>query len=587
MRGVLVLAGILVALIVAFLVAWPRLVDVPGLRGELARLLHETGGSNLRIDGAVRLELLPLPRVAIERAVIGDRIEVGPGPRFAADRIDVELAPLALLAGRIEPRGLQLVRPRLELTDLSAPLGGALVRALSSGPLAGVRRIDIVDGALRIAVREGSIWPGQYDSVDLMAIREGERAFRVDGSAAVAGEPLRLGLRGEPLAADEPVSLTLRVESGPRTAPAVLEFGGQLTPGPSGPDLGGKLQLSAEQGQLPRWLVADVALSGRAEARLTASPQRVELVDLVVSLAEGQLHGAATLDLAERPTFDLSLDGIGLTATPALIDAGQRLLAAARSRPNLSGRARLQLASLTWRGAPVRRLRVEAGLSAGGSPELHRLDAILPGQAVLSWTALPVPAEDILSGQLSLQAGELRPLLTWLGIVETDLPTGGLTSLDLTADATVGPDRFSLRRLRARLDASEIEGSLALVGSPRPRLDLALVADRLNTALYGAPPPAWVDWQTRLEALDGTIDITVDQLSHDILRGQGLRLRAALDGGPARPARASRGRFRRRGARADRHRRPALGRLGRRRVPDRPRAETTLAPLAHRAAARD
>ena len=587
MRGVLVLAGILVALIVAFLVAWPRLVDVPGLRGELARLLHETGGSNLRIDGAVRLELLPLPRVAIERAVIGDRIEVGPGPRFAADRIDVELAPLALLAGRIEPRGLQLVRPRLELTDLSAPLGGALVRALSSGPLAGVRRIDIVDGALRIAVREGSIWPGQYDSVDLMAIREGERAFRVDGSAAVAGEPLRLGLRGEPLAADEPVSLTLRVESGPRTAPAVLEFGGQLTPGPSGPDLGGKLQLSAEQGQLPRWLAADVALSGRAEARLTASPQRVELVDLVVSLAEGQLHGAATLDLAERPTFDLSLDGIGLTATPALIDAGQRLLAAARSRPNLSGRARLQLASLTWRGAPVRRLRVEAGLSAGGSPELHRLDAILPGQAVLSWTALPVPAEDILSGQLSLQAGELRPLLTWLGIVETDLPTGGLTSLDLTADATVGPDRFSLRRLRARLDASEIEGSLAFVGSPRPRLDLALVADRLNTALYGAPPPAWVDWQTRLEALDGTIDIAVDQLSHDILRGQGLRLRAALDGGPARPARASRGRFRRRGARADRHRRPALGRLGRRRVPDRPRAETTPAPVAHRAAARD
>ena len=44
-------------------------------RGSCAK----SGGSELRIDGAVRLELLPLPRVAIERAVIGDRIEVGPG----------------------------------------------------------------------------------------------------------------------------------------------------------------------------------------------------------------------------------------------------------------------------------------------------------------------------------------------------------------------------------------------------------------------------------------------------------------------------------------------------------------------------
>ncbi len=127
MRGFLALTGILVALVVAFLVAWPRLVDVPALRGEMARLLREVGGDELRIDGAMRLELLPLPRVAIERAVIGDRIAAGPGTRFTADRIDVELAPWPLLTGRIEPIGLQLVRPRLELTGPSGPLGGALM----------------------------------------------------------------------------------------------------------------------------------------------------------------------------------------------------------------------------------------------------------------------------------------------------------------------------------------------------------------------------------------------------------------------------------------------------------------------------
>ncbi len=62
-------------------------------------------------------------------------------------------------------------------------------------------------------------------------------------------------------------------------------------------------------------------------------------------------------------------------------------------------------------------------------------------------------------------------------------------------------------------------------------MDIALTADRLNTALYQASPPSWADWRARLEALDGTVDIAVDRLSHDILRGQGFRLRAALDAG--------------------------------------------------------
>src|SRR5215211_5700235 len=98
-RGFLVLFGLLLAALVAFVVTWPRLVDEPALRAELARVLADTGGTELRLDGAMRLELLPFPRLAIERAVLGSRVEPGQDKRFTADRIDVELAPLALLAG--------------------------------------------------------------------------------------------------------------------------------------------------------------------------------------------------------------------------------------------------------------------------------------------------------------------------------------------------------------------------------------------------------------------------------------------------------------------------------------------------------
>ena len=156
---------------------------------------------------------------------------------------------------------------------------------------------------------------------------------------------------------------------------------------------------------------------------------------------------------------------------------------------------------------------------------------MLPGQAALSWVGSQPPADALLAGELSLQAGELRPLLAWLGLAQEDLPAGGLTSLDLIADAAVGTGRLSLRRIRARLDASQVEGSVDYAGSPRPRVELALTADRVNTALYQAPPTGWANWRSRLELLDGTLDLAVDRLSHDILRGRGFRLRAALDGG--------------------------------------------------------
>ena len=254
------------------------------MRGELARLLREAGGSELRIDGAVRLELLPVPRVVIERAVIGDRIEFGPGTRFLADRIDIDLAPLGLLAGRIEPVAVQLVRPELALAKPLGEVVDSSLRALSGGPFADVRRIDIVDGSVSLAVLDGAA-PLGATAVDLAAVRDGASVIRLDGSAAVAGEPLRFTLTGEPLAADRPVDLTLRIETGSRDSAAVLEFTGVVAPTPAGLAAAGRLRLNNENGPLPRWLAPAMDLRGKLEAQLDATTQRLALTDLSARLA--------------------------------------------------------------------------------------------------------------------------------------------------------------------------------------------------------------------------------------------------------------------------------------------------------------
>ena len=254
--------GLVLAGAVAFLVVWPRLVDEPALRGELARLLQRAGVSDLQMQGAVRLELLPLPRVSIERVVLGDRTWVGPGTRFEADRIDVEVAPLALLAGRLEPSRVQLIRPHVQLAGSPADLAAALLRGLGDSDLAGLQRFDVVDGVLVASGAEPSAWPRSVEALDLAATRQDGSGFRVEASAAVAGEPVRVVLEGAPLALDAPVSLDLQLQAGPRDAAAELDFHGHLLPADDAMRLDGSVRVDAQRRPLPPWALPALGLAG-------------------------------------------------------------------------------------------------------------------------------------------------------------------------------------------------------------------------------------------------------------------------------------------------------------------------------------
>lgn len=540
MRSLLILAGLLVAGIVAFAVAWPRLVDAEALRIELVRLLRTAGGTELEFQGAVRLELLPLPRVSIERVVLGDRTATTAGTRFEADRIDVEIAPLALLAGRLEPRRLQLVRPRLALVALPATFAAQALRALDSGDLAGVRRVDVIDGAAVLPLAEGTAWPRSIEAMDLAATREGATGFRVEGTAAVAGESLRLELRGEPLQLGAPMALNLTLASGPREAPATLDLQGNLRPEADGPRLAGRLRVATLKAPPPSWLARALGVEQALPpvdllADLTLATGSLRLDDLELDLAGGRLRGAFSMALGAERSFDLSLEGTELVATPELARSLRDLAPAMTAAPGLTGRVGLRLATIGWREGQIRRLRAELAVAPGGRLDLRHLEATLPGDTAVAWEGTgPAAGDALLIGSLAVQAGELRALLVWLGLDPADLPSGGLTSLDLTTAATLGTDRLTLRDLSGRLDASQLRGTVAFATAARPRLDLAVTLDRVNMALYAPEPPgpaARQLWRERLAALDGTLDLAVERLTYDALRGRDLRLRLALQDG--------------------------------------------------------
>ena len=521
MRRFLVLTGIVAAVAVGFLAAWPRLVDSRGLQDQLLGQLRAAVGDRLRVEGAVRLELLPRPRLTLERAVL----DAGASARLETDAIELRLAPLPLLVGRIEARTISLARPRLDLRAATGGVAEAL-HSLAQGPLAAVDRLEVHDGT--VAGHAVAWLAPEIAVIDVVAVRDPVRGYRLDGSALVAAEPLRLAATADRLALDGPIQLTARLESGPSDRAFQAEFTGWVATGPAGE---GRLALSSARGAPPRWLVGDVPLQGDLAGRLVVAPDRIELADLAATLPEGQLRGSLAFDLGPDGGFDLALASPALDLSPDLGGTALGLAEAVRTRSGRGGRLELELASATWRAGALRRVRAEAFLLPDGRFDLRRLGAALPGQTVLEWTGAAEPTHGGLAGAIALQAAELRALLGWLGVAEQDLPARGLATLDLRAEALLAPDRVGLRGLDARLDASRLTGTLSYARAGRPRLDAALAVDRLNLALYGGVPPGWSDWRSRLAALDGTLELAVDRLSQDLLAAAGIKASLTLDAG--------------------------------------------------------
>ena len=186
---------------VALVVAWPRLVDEPAIRAELQRLLRGGGRhEDLEFQGAVRLELLPLPRVTIERFVLGDRPRPTPssGSRPTGSTSTSRPWRCWPVAG---PRRVQLVRPRLRLAEPPPAPGATLVRALAEGGLA----VGSAERRRRHAgargAPSGSAWPRTMAAIDLEATRRRAPPLRARGQRqrrrrAGAADPGRRAVGG-------------------------------------------------------------------------------------------------------------------------------------------------------------------------------------------------------------------------------------------------------------------------------------------------------------------------------------------------------------------------------------------------------
>ena len=414
MRALLIGLATLVVLVIAAVLVGPSFVDWNGQKALITEEARKFTGRTLVIDGDVSLSLLPAPALSAESVRLAN-VEGGSAPAMAElESLEVQVALMPLLRGRVQVQSVVLVQPKILLEvlpdgrrnwDFAPPdrpqaggqaqdrAGGQAEGTASGGSGDFVVQVDsfaIQDGTLiyrdAVSGREEVI-----ESLDGSLVAESLRGpFMVEGSAIArgveGGVTLTVGRLVESGATPINLELTL-----PRSA-STLAFSGSLSFDPTpvglrgrlkgeGEDLGGLIAdlVPQQGGRLPAFLHNGFTLN----AEIAADREVARIGGVSLGLGTTSLTGEATARTG--PPYDL---GIKLAVSRLDLD---RLLADAEARDESDAQAAGSAA------APANVTAGDAAATGGAS------GAAPGGEAKPAGLALP----DDITGNLTVSVDAL------------------------------------------------------------------------------------------------------------------------------------------------------------------------------------
>ncbi len=457
--------ALIVAIVLAVALLVPALTDWEEQRASLEAQLAQVVGGPVALAGPVSVRLLPSPRLTAARVSLAD----GEG-RLVIEgaSLHAELSLWPLFANRV-------VVTRISLAGGEIRLSGGIARARAL--------------ADELAARM-SLGASAFDYViapDRLVLGEGEASIvldapRADVSWAGDDTPLRLGLRAsEDLHADitfrPQADGSWRVNARGAYREDVVEFSanGVLEGFDAGAGLTGDFSLVADDTYRALGLESEGLESEGLEG------QRADEGPAFSLHGAFQAHGAAWV--AEETKFSLGTmqatvdlrgetgEQLALTArfTSALVDLDAlgfemgavrdyigAMVLGDRAASLVPGWVQLQ-ASADVDGV-VLNDRVARGislaLSSHGTLSLDGFEGSLPGATAISFHR---PQE---RASLSLRAGSLRSLLSWIDVDVSAIPEDKLQELALEATMSVAPLRVEVRTLA--LDGGDARGHVEI-----------------------------------------------------------------------------------------------------------------------------
>lgn len=540
MKKFLIGLGALIVLVVLAALVGPRFIDWSRYKDEIATKVQAATGHALAIDGPISFALLPSPRLSAQAVRLANLPGAANPDMARLKALDLQVALVPLLRGRIQVVSLDLIEPQIALERLKdgrvnwqltpqtvAPLGRATSSVHAGDGAGSLARLQLD----RLAIRDGTIsyrndGTGGVYSLDRIsgtfAMASPDGPLRTRGRAILHGLPVSFDGTLERLGSVHPASLGLKLAFGG----AQLDFIGTLARQDDAPVLAGRLKLNGSDlratsaalglenaATLPSFLAQNFAIEGDANA----SAAKLTLSGLDFRLGESEATGAldlqpgtpsrvniklamARVDLdkwlamkAPPPEMSSSTSASGNTVAlpppptpaPAPTASPAPAVTPLTLPTGFEGSLDATVDVLVYKGRVVRQLRFGAALNKN-ELALKELSAELPGSSdVTIYGTVQTPGgQPGFKGNVKANSDNLRDLLGWFKLDVGQVPAERLRKLALSAALQVTSSELQLRDIEASLDSSNIEGGANILIQERPAFGASLAVDRLNLDAY-------------------------------------------------------------------------------------------------------
>ncbi|PCJ59400.1 MAG: hypothetical protein COA65_06475 [Rhodospirillaceae bacterium] len=526
----------------------PSFIDANQYKNLIADEVRSATGRALTIEGDIDLTILPAPAVSIYKIKFANLEGGASPDMAQIAVLRVRIALFPLFTGRIQVESISVIDPVIALEKLAdgrvnwefAPQAGEgavgqeatatstaapTEKTADTGAAANAIQIDqftIENGTLIYRDAKSGVLERIEKFNATIRAKSLVGPFHVDGGLVVRGMPLslRLGTGRLVEGPGTPINLEIAIEDG--AGGATLAFSGTLSsPNPMGV-LTGTLMAKSENlaAVIGRFGVARnaplpgfVAQEFSYESLLVASASNFELREIMLGFGDATAKGGVKLRLGKTVDAEVNVQATTIdfdrwlamkpqdarereTVTETVLPRGAGAPSqAARKKDaektafvlpkDINASFNFAVDSILFNGAAIRKAHIYASLG-DGELTIDQATAQFPGGASLSMFGFVSAVKDAphFEGDLDFRSENLRSLLNWLRVDIADVPANRMRGASLTAKLAVTPARVTLKKLKLKLDESQMTGTLSMAFSGRPDVRGNLSLNRLNLDAY-------------------------------------------------------------------------------------------------------
>jgi uncharacterized protein involved in outer membrane biogenesis len=521
------LIGILAVLllVVGAILVIPSLIDWNTYKAEIAERIGAATGRAVTLEGNIDLALLPRPTLSVSGARLANLPDASEPDMVRLRKLDVRVALMPLLRGRIQVQSVALIEPVIALEVLSdgrrnwdfAPAPNAATPANRLAEAVQLDQLTIQNGTIIYGDATAGIRE-RVESVDAQVVAGSlVGPFQIQGAVLARGVPLAVELTAGRIGEGGALPVRIALRQPDAAGAGTLRFAGIVITGAEfkvqgdlraeGPDLRPAVTAALKAANDPPSAELPAVLQQPYNFRtaVNASMRTVELNGIEIQIGDTRGTGsvkylpatsgkARSDQKADQGAAQGAAQGtpqgeLALTFNRFDLDSWIALAGgqapAFRLPSGMQAKLALGIDALSYRGNIVRQARLEVGLDKGVL-SLRRLSALLPGGGDVSLIGT-VAAErglPVLDVALDANADNLRALLEWLGYAVDRVPADRLRKFSITAQVTGRPDNVQFAGLDLRVDTSRVTGGIAYVDRGRPGFGARLEIDRLNLDAY-------------------------------------------------------------------------------------------------------